>query len=212
MLSDLRYGLRQLLKNPGFTIVAVITLALGIGANTAIFSVVNAVLLKPLPFPQPNELVAFASTDARESGKVDLNNLSYPDFFDFREQNRTFASMAVHRAKGYALMDASGAQTVQGRKVSAEFFDVLGVKPVRGRGFERGDEQAGGGAGRVQGRAESSALAAALQRQSECARANAATRRSRLLDHRRHAGRFSVSVPVDPGGALDLDRGRRDTR
>ena len=147
MLNDIRYGLRQLLKNPGFTIVAVITLALGIGANTAIFTVVNAVLLKPLPFPRPNELVAFASTDARESGKVVLNNLSYPDFFDYREQNRTFAGMAIHRPKGYALVDAGGAQTVQGRKVSAEFFDVLGVKPLRGRGFERGDEQAGGGPG-----------------------------------------------------------------
>jgi putative ABC transport system permease protein len=147
MLSDLRYGLRQLIKNPAFTIVAVITLALGIGANTAIFSVVNAVLLKPLPFPQPNELVAFGAIDARESGKVDPSNVSYPDFFDLREQNRTFASMAVHRPKGYALISDGGAQTVQGRKVSAEFFDVLGVKPVRGRGFERGDEQADGGAG-----------------------------------------------------------------
>ena len=147
MLNDIRYGIRQLIKNPGFTIVAVITLALGIGANTAIFSVVNAVLLKPLPFPRPNELVAFASTDARESGKVALSNLSYPDFFDFREQNRTFAGMAIHRPKGFALVDAQGAQTVQGRKVSAEFFDVLGVKPIRGRGFDRADEQAGGGPG-----------------------------------------------------------------
>ena len=138
MLSDLRYAFRQLLKNPGFAIVAIITLALGIGANTAIFSVVNAVLLKPLPFPQPNELVAFGAIDARASGKIDVSNLSYPDFFDFREQNRTFAAMATHRPKGYALVDAAGAQTVQGRKVSAEFFDVLGVKPVRGRGFERG--------------------------------------------------------------------------
>src|SRR5918998_6159727 len=147
MLSDLRYGFRQLVKNPGFTIIAVLTLALGIGANTAIFSVVNAVLLKPLPFPQPNELVAFGAVDARASGKVDVSNLSYADFFDFREQNRTFAAMATHRPKGYALVDAGGAQTVQGRKVTAEFFEVLGVKPVRGRGFERADEQSGGGPG-----------------------------------------------------------------
>ena len=147
MLSDLRYGLRQLLKNPAFTIVAIITLALGIGANTAIFSVVNAVLLKPLPFPQPNELVAFGAIDTRARGEIDVSNLSYPDFFDLREQNRTFAAMAIHRPKAYALVDAGGAQTVQGRKVSAEFFDVLGIKPVRGRGFERGDEQSGGGAG-----------------------------------------------------------------
>ena len=88
-----------------------------------------------------------AAIDARESGKIDVSNLSYPDFFDFREQNRGFAAIAIHRPKGYALVDAAGAQTVQGRKVSAEFFDVLGVKPVRGRGFERGDEQSGGGQG-----------------------------------------------------------------
>ena len=147
MISDLRYAFRQLLKNPGFAAIAIITLALGIGANTAIFSVVNAVLLKPLPFPQPNELVAIGVIDARASGTIDISNLSYADFFDLREQNRTFAAMATQRPKGYALVDAAGAQTVQGRKVSAEFFDVLGVKPVRGRGFERADEQSGGGPG-----------------------------------------------------------------
>lgn len=145
-MNDIRYCFRQLLKNPGFTLVAVLTLALGIGANTAIFSVVNAVLLKPLPFPSPSELVAFGSADLREQSN-ELSSLSYPDFFDFRNQNRTFANMAIYRSGNYALLDEQGAQSVIGTKVSAEFFDVLGIKPERGRGFVRADEQAGGGPG-----------------------------------------------------------------
>ena len=148
MLNDIQYGLRQLIKSPGFTIVAALTLALGIGANTAIFSVVNAVLLKPLPFPSPDELVAVGSADTRQQGKANqFFSLSYPDFFDFRTQNRTFSSIAIYRGGSYALVDEQGAQNVQGIKVSSEFFDVLGIKPAIGRAFVRADEQAGGGPG-----------------------------------------------------------------
>ncbi len=146
MLSDIRYGLRQLLKHPGFTFVAVLTLALGIGANTAIFSVVNALLLKPLPFPQSQQLMAIGSRDTRENS-TELNSFSYPDFFDFRDQNHTLASAAVYRNQGLALTSEEGATTVVGDKVSAEFFDVLGIKPIMGRAFVRADEQAGGGPG-----------------------------------------------------------------
>jgi putative ABC transport system permease protein len=148
MLNDIRYGLRQLWKHLAFTIVAVLTLALGIGANTAIFSVVNAVLLKPLPFPAPDELIAIGMTDERAKGtQTELGSMSYPDFFDFRDQNRTLANTAVYRERSFALTSADGATSLRGVKVSAEFFDVLGIKPQIGRTFGREDEQGGGGPG-----------------------------------------------------------------
>ncbi|HEV2803544.1 MAG TPA: ABC transporter permease [Chthoniobacterales bacterium] len=145
MINDIRYGLRQLFKHLGFTIIAVLTLALGIGANTAIFSVVNAVLLKPLPFPQPEQLIAFGMTDARAKDQANLGSLSYPDFFDFRDQNRTLASSAVYRDRAFALSAEEGATSLRGQKVSGEFFDVLGIKPQMGRNFTRADEGPGGG-------------------------------------------------------------------
>src|SRR3954469_3977664 len=147
MLNDIRYAFRQLIKHPGFTIVAILTLALGIGANTAIFSVVNAVLLKPLPFPGPDQLIAVGMTDTRQKDQASLGSLSYPDFFDFRDQNRTLASIAVYRDQSFALTSDEGATSLHGVKGSAEFFDVMGIKPKMGRGFSREDEQAGGGPG-----------------------------------------------------------------
>src|SRR3977135_2337245 len=147
MLNDIRYGLRQLIKHPAFSIIAIVTLALGIGANTAIFSVVNAVLLKPLPFPEADQLVAIGLTHTRQKGQTDLNSLSYPDFFDFRDQNRTLASIAVYRDRSFALTSEEGATSLRGVKSSAEFFDVLGIKPQMGRAFVRDDEQGGGGPG-----------------------------------------------------------------
>jgi putative ABC transport system permease protein len=148
MLTDIRYGLRQLIKHPAFTFIAVLTLALGIGANTAIFSVVNAVLLKPLPFPKSDQLVALGAVDLSETtSPPKLYSLSHPDFFDFREQNKSFENMAVYRDRTLALVDEQGAQSVRAQRVSAEFFDVLGTRPIIGRGFTRADEQAGGGPG-----------------------------------------------------------------
>ena len=148
MMNDIRYGLRQMMKHPGFTLIAALTLALGIGANTAIFSVVNALLLKPLPFPAPQQLVAFGMTDTRQKAtQNDLGSLSYPDFFDFRAQNRTLSSIAVFRDRAFSLRSEEGATSLRGVKASAEFFDVLGVKPIMGHTFTRSDEQAGGGPG-----------------------------------------------------------------
>lgn len=149
MVNDIRYGLRQLVKHPAFTLVAVLTLALGIGANTAIFSVVNAVLLKPLPYPAANQLVAFGGIDLTETvSPPKLSSLCYPDFFDFREQNRSFSGMAVYRDRTLTLVETGrDAESLRGQKVSGEFFDVLGIKPVLGHGFVRADEGAGGGPG-----------------------------------------------------------------
>ncbi len=148
MSNDIRYGLRQLIRHPTFTLVAVLTLALGIGANTAIFSVVNAVLLKPLPFPAPEELVAIGGIDLNEpTSPPKLSSLCYPDFFDFRDQNRSFSGIATYRDRALALVDEQGAQSVRGQKVTGDFFEVLGIKPALGRGFTRADEQAGGGPG-----------------------------------------------------------------
>src|SRR5206468_5011949 len=147
MIGEIRYAIRQLAKHPGFTLIAALTLALGIGANTAIFSVVNALLLKPLPFPNPQELTAFGMTSRRVKEQTDLGSLSYPDFFDFRSQNRTLSSMAVFRVRPSALTNVEGAASLLGVKASAEFFDVLRVKPIMGHTFTRADEKAGGGPG-----------------------------------------------------------------
>ncbi len=148
MLTDLRFALRQLLKNPGFTAVAVLALALGIGANTAIFSVVNAVLLKPLPFPAPANLVAVGAVNNRDGARPgELNSMSFPDFFDFRDQNKTFSQLALYRDRSFAMAGEREAKSVRAQMVTGEFFDVLGVKPAIGRSFARDDEKAGGGPG-----------------------------------------------------------------
>ena len=143
-MNDIRYAFRQLVKDPRFTIAAVLALAIGIGANTAIFSVVNAVLLKPLPFPDAERLVAIGSNDTRDRGD-DFRSLSFPDFRDFREQSKSLASVAVHRGTNLALTGDGQAQSLRAQQVGGEFFDVLGVKPLFGRGFNRAEETAGGG-------------------------------------------------------------------
>ncbi len=131
-LQDVRYGLRQIRRNPGFTAVAVITLALGIGANTAIFSIVNAVLLRPLPFAAPQQLVSVVST--RWRGNV-ADNASYPDFADWRAQNNAFSQMAAYGTDNFTLTGQGEAMHIQGAIVSANIFSLLGMKPVLGRPF-----------------------------------------------------------------------------
>jgi predicted permease len=141
LLQDVRYGLRILWKSPGFTAVAVLTLALGIGANTAIFSIVNAVLLRPLPFPQPDRLVALNEKDARGDvpGGVPVNT-SYPDFFDWRAQNHVFENMTAFRHNAATLTGAGTPLHIDAEIVTADFFSVLGVTPSLGRGFISGEE------------------------------------------------------------------------
>ena len=138
-LQDLRYALRQLTKSPGFTTVAILTLALGIGANTAIFSVINGVLLNPLPFPQPNQLVTLSESKPN----FDRGSISYPNFRDWQKDNRSFSAMAIARAYAFSLTGRGEAEQVNAEFISSDFFPLLGVKPVMGRTFAAGEDQIG---------------------------------------------------------------------
>ena len=139
--QDLRYGVRMLIKKPGFTVVAIVTLALGIGANTAIFSVVNAVLLEPLPYRAPGELVLvqhlYEKTGARSE------SVSYTDFQDWRAQNHVFADLAIFRGASFAVAVGDDLEQIRGANVSANFFQLLGVNPIRGRTFLPAEEAPG---------------------------------------------------------------------
>ena len=139
LIQDLRYGARTLMKNPGFTVVAALTLALGIGANTAIFSVVECVLLKPLPYPQPEQLV----TLNRSAPKFEFGSIPYPNFRDWQKENRSFSAMAIARGFGFNLIGAGEAERVNGQFISADFFSALGVKPLLGRTFAPGEDEMG---------------------------------------------------------------------
>ena len=139
LLEDLRYGFRILRKSPGFTIVAVLTMALGIGANTALFSVVNGVLLNPLPYPQPEQLVTLHESKPNfERGSV-----SFPNFLDWQKDNHTFSALAIGRSYGFNLTGLGDAEQVTGELVSGDFFRLLGVKPVIGRSFTSEEDQLG---------------------------------------------------------------------
>jgi predicted permease len=137
--QDLGYALRVLRKNPGFTAIAVLTLALGIGANTAIFSVVNGVLLNPLPYPHPEELVTLHESKPN----FNTGSVSYPNFLDWQKENHTLSAMAVSRSYAFSLTGLGEAEQVNAQFVTADFFPILGVNPVMGRGFERADDQRG---------------------------------------------------------------------
>src|SRR5215510_9116675 len=130
VLQDLRYGARMLMRSPGFTMIAVVTLALGIGANTAIFSVVNAVLLRPLPYASPERLVAlWESDDRRPSAR---GSIAYPNFFDWRSQNHSFDAMASFYTNDVALTGIPTPVNLRSAIVSAELFSLLGVNPQLG--------------------------------------------------------------------------------
>jgi putative ABC transport system permease protein len=137
--QDVRYGLRMLGKNPGFTAIAVLTLALGIGANTALFSIVNGVLLNPLPYEQPDRLVAVYTRTA----EFTESSISYPNFLDWVRGNRTFSALAAFRPDNFSLTGTGGPERVKAEMVSAAFFPLLGVKPVLGRTFTEQEDQVG---------------------------------------------------------------------
>jgi putative ABC transport system permease protein len=140
LLQDMRYGIRMLMKNPGFTIIAVLTLALGIGANTAIFSVVNAELLRPLPFRDSGRLVSVATANSRMH--TSNGSTSYPDFVDWRSQNQVFEKMAAYTGATFTLTGQEHPAHLEGASVSAETFDLLGVSPELGRTFLPGEDEA----------------------------------------------------------------------
>jgi putative ABC transport system permease protein len=138
-LQDIRYALRMLAKSPGFTATAILTLALGIGANTALFSVVNGVLLNPLPFSQPDQLIAvYAKTATVEEGSI-----SYPNFVDWHKDASSFSSFAAFRQENYNLTGAGTPERLHAHQISAEFFTMLGIKPILGRDIRPEEDRAG---------------------------------------------------------------------
>ncbi len=141
LLQDLKYGLRMLARNPGFTAVAVLTLALGIGANTAIFSVVNAVLLRPLPYPDSARIVTIGETEPSGPGQIFPD--TGPDFVDWKAQNRVFDNMGAIFVSSAALTGAAEPLQLQGFEVSPEIFQLLGAQPILGRNFTDDETQPG---------------------------------------------------------------------
>src|SRR5271169_4504611 len=140
LIQDLRYASRMLVKNRGFTAVAVLTLALGIGANTVVFSVVNGVLLRPLPFPEPEKLVWVQAASLGASNWAG-GPLSPPDFKDYREQSKSFEHLVAFIENPSTLTGTGEPERVAGAVVSSGFFEMLGAMPAYGRAFLSDDEQ-----------------------------------------------------------------------
>jgi len=140
-MNDLRFALRQPFQNPTFTIIATLTLALGIGANSAIFSVVDAVLLRPLPYPNPEQLVMIWGASARGANADQTD--SFPDFYDYREKSQSFSAMAAYSGAGTVLSRVGEAQELRGVAVNGDFFEAIGMQPMLGRGFTAEEAKAG---------------------------------------------------------------------
>jgi predicted permease len=143
--QDVRYALRTFVRNPGFALLAILTIAIGVGANTAIFSIVNEVLLRPLPFEHPDALVLVSHSNRQT--RQNLGNGSPANFLDWRKRSRSFTGLAAYRGAAFTLASTDRPEPVRGALVNANFFDVLGVPPTHGRTFRSDDE--GPGAPRV---------------------------------------------------------------
>ena len=137
--QDLSYGVRTLRKSPGFAVIAILTLAIGIGANTALFSVVNGVLMNPLPYAQPDRLVAVYA----RSNEFNKFSISYPNFLDWSRENHSFSSVAAFRGETFTLTGIGEPERLDANMVSATFFPLLGVKPIIGRNFEEKEDRLG---------------------------------------------------------------------
>jgi putative ABC transport system permease protein len=142
LLADLRYAGRGLLKRPGFTVVALLIMAFGIGANSAIFSIVNAVLLRPLPVERPEELVEIYSQEGDEIPATQ----SFPDFVDIREREDIYIDVIAYSGNFFAVSQGTRTEVVLGESVSGNYFEMLGVRPYRGRLFNESEDDAPGAA------------------------------------------------------------------
>ncbi|MGH9479026.1 MAG: ABC transporter permease, partial [Terriglobales bacterium] len=140
MPSDFRIALRLLAKSPAFVLIAVLTLALGVGASTAIFGVVDAVLLRPLPFPRPEQLVSLRERDRQ----FPMMSVSYLDYLDWVKGNRSFSALAAYRGNGAILTHAGAPAVIEGIEATASYFTALGVRPERGRAFSGAEDRVGG--------------------------------------------------------------------
>jgi len=138
--QDLRYGARMLLKQPAFTLIAVLTLALGIGANTAIFSVINALILSPPSIAEPERVAAIwrSTKDKRVEGYI-----SYLELRDWQTRNQSFEAITGYKPNGFTLLNEGQAERVQGMRVTSNFLSLLKVKPLRGRDFQFDEERRG---------------------------------------------------------------------
>jgi predicted permease len=141
MWQDLRFALRQLRKSPVFTMVAVLTLALGIGANTAMFSVVDTILLRPLPYPEPNRLMLVSETET--VAPADELGVAAQEYQDYRDQNQSFSSVAAFESVGFNLTGEGQPQRIRAARVSASTFPTLGVSPLMGRAFTADEDRSG---------------------------------------------------------------------
>ena len=142
MLTDFKYAFRMLLKSPGFSLIAILTLALGIGANSAIFSVIDAVLFHPLAFKEPARLVAVWETNRQPGAEANLRNeVALGNFYDWRAQNRVFQQIAGLTYANFNLTGSTQPERIQGAVVSADFFDLLGIQPTIGRSFLAEEEK-----------------------------------------------------------------------
>jgi hypothetical protein len=139
LLQDLKYGLRTLAKAPGFTAIAVIALALGIGANSAMFSIVNSVLLRPIPYPAPERVLMLYTS----MPQFDDASTSYPNFLDWQQRSRSFEHLAAFRSDTFHLTGDGNPERLRGQMASSTFFAVMGAQPIAGRVFTADEDRKG---------------------------------------------------------------------
>ena len=145
LIQDLRYGLRMLARNPGFTVVAALTLALGIGANTAIFSLFDAVILRPLPYPNPEQLVGLGQWRNQKGEGYIQTGVSAPNIVDIVRENHVFQFVSFYHWSSFNLTQGNPPETVDGARVSASLLPMFGVQPLLGRFFSTDEAELGHG-------------------------------------------------------------------